>query len=164
MRKLTILPEMIAIGCLITVASWWFMQVSLLPGTNAVAIHEISLRAMRVILLLQLLSISLFAPLWLGRSSGHSVAHSTTTILAALFPAWPLLAILWLATGIPATALAETEAVVLGAGLVIALLARAIQHLAQNPEINRLLQTSLGLAAAATTWLFRTEWLQWIAV
>ena len=164
MRKLTILPAMIAIGCLITVASWWFMQISLLPGTNAAAIHEISLWATRVILLLQMLSISLFAPLWLGMSSEHSVAHSTTTILSALFPAWPMLAILWLATGMPATALVKTEAVVLGAGLVIALLARAIQHLTQNTEVNRLLQTSLGLAAATTTWLFRTECLQWIAV
>lgn len=164
MRKLTALPTLIAIGCFITVTSWWFMQLSLSPGTNAVAIHEISLRAMRVILLLQLLSISLFAPLWLGMSSGHAATHSATTILSALFPAWPLLAILWLATGIPVTALAKTEAVVFGAGLLIALLARAIQYLVENTEINRLLQTSLGLAAATTTWLFRTEWLQWIAL
>jgi len=163
-RKLTALPALIAIGCVITVAGWWLMQVSLVAGTNATAIHAISLRAMRVIFLLQMLSTSLFAPLWLGRPSGQAATHSFTSVLSALFPAWPLLALLWLATGISATAMAGTETMVLGAALVVALLARGIQHLVLDTEINRLLQTSLGIAAATATWLFRGEWLQWIAV
>jgi len=161
-RKLTALPAFIAIGCLVAVAAWWFMQWSLLPATNAAAIHDISLQAMRLILLLQMISINLFAPLWANRPYASVTENSTTSIFAALFPAWPLLAILWLATGVSAAALAATEALVLGAGWVVTLLGRTIRQLTPQAEISRLMLASLGLVAAATAWLFRVEWLQWI--
>ncbi|NOX68273.1 MAG: hypothetical protein GXP15_03730 [Gammaproteobacteria bacterium] len=162
MRKLTVLPALIAIGCLVAVAVWWFTQWSLLPATDAAAAQDISQRAMRLTLLLQLMSISLLAPLWANRPSESLAGHLTTSIFPALFPAWPLLTIFWMATGVSAVALTATEASILAAGWVVILLARAIRQLVPRAEINRLMQASLGLVATATVWLFRVEWLQWI--
>jgi hypothetical protein len=158
------LPVLMAIGCVITVASWWFMQLSLLTDINAAAVGDVSLRAMRALLLLQLVSISLFAALWLSKSEAFAAAQSATILLSAILPAWPLLAMLSLATGLSAVALAKTEMLVLGAGVLVTLFARAIQSVSVSAEAKRLLQSSLGLVAAAITWSFRAHWLQWITI
>ena len=169
MRNLTTIPALLAIACLITVSTWWLLQLSALPRMNAAAINDISLQAARTLLLLQLMSISLFAPLWPtaalgGAKQPDASAHIVMPVLAAILPAWPLLALLWLASGIAATAVVKIEVLVLGVGLAVTLLARAIHRLDLNTEAERLLQTSLGIAAAAASWLFRAEWLQWITV
>ncbi len=164
MRRVNPLPALMAIACLIAVASWWFMQLSLLTSTNAAAVGDISLLATRALLLLQLLSISLFAALWLDKNDAFAAARSAATILSAILPAWPLLAMLCLATGLSAVALIKTELLILGVGLLVTLFAHAIRNGSLGAETSRLLRSSLGLVAAAITWTFRDEWLQWITI
>jgi hypothetical protein len=168
-RNITTIPGLVAIGCLIAVSSWWLVQLSTLPQLSGVSISQFGLQAARIVLLLQLLSVSLFAPFWLEASSASTSLHYfspriATPVLFAIFPAWPFLAILWLVTGKSVTVFLTAELSILCTGLILGLLARLIRRENMSEELVRLLQTTLGISAATLAWLLRDGWLAWIGL
>ncbi len=133
------------------------------------ATADVSVLAIQAILLLQLLSISLFSPYWVTEShekSPHRVSFVKTgvSIFSSILPAWPFLAMLSLASGIPASKFGKAEALVLATGLTIALIARSFQNMNVSAEVTRLSQSFLGLAAASLIWAFRIDWFEWIVL
>ncbi len=169
MWNIAVTPSLVAVGCLIPVSGWWIIQLSghlekFSPATGAV-----SMQAIQAILLLQLLSVSLFSPHWVTEShqkSPHRVSFGQTgvSIISSILPAWPFLAMLSLASGIPASKFGKAEALVLATGLTIALIARSFQNLNVSAEVTRLSQSFLGLVAASLIWVFRIDWFEWIVL
>ena len=169
MWKIAATPAVIAIGCLIPVSSWWFIQVYGLLGTVSSAISIVSLQALQIMLLVQFLSVSLFSPHWAVESYEQSpqriaFVRAGASIVSSVLPAWPLLAMLSLASAVSASEIANAEAMVLVTGLSVALVARAFQGLRLGAEITRLSQSFLGLVAATLVWVFRLDWFHWIGL
>ena len=169
MWKLAATPSVIAIGCLLPVSSWWFMQLSSLLGTNSPAIGNISLQALQALLLVQLVVVSLFSPQWAVESNEQSTqrfafVRVAASVISSVLPAWPLLAMLSLATAVSATELATAEAMVLTTGFSVAFIAHVFQGLGLGAEVTRLSQIFLGLVAATVVWVFRLDWFHWIGL
>ena len=167
--KIAATPGLVAIGCMIPVSGWWIIQLSGHLEKHSPAIGNVSLQAILAILLLQFLSVSLFSPYWAAESheqSPHRFAFVQTgvSVISSVLPAWPLLAMLSLASGVSASIFGKAEAVVLATGITIALIARSFQELNFRPEITRLSQSFLGLVAATLVWVFRFDWFHWIGL
>ena len=162
-------PGLVAIGCLIPVSSWWIIQLSGHLEKLSPATGNVSLQAIQAILILQLLSVSLFSPHWAVEShqqSPHRFAFVQTgvAVISSVLPAWPLLAMLSLASGVSASKFGKAEAVVLATGVTIAMVARSFQELNFGAELTRLSQSFLGLVAATLVWVFRFDWFRWIGL
>ncbi len=169
MWKIAATPAVISIGCLIPVSSWWFIQLSGLLGTVSPAIGNISLLALQALLLVQFLVVSLFSPQWAVESNEQSSQRFAFirvggSVISSILPAWPLLAMLSLATAVSATELATAEAMVLTAGISVAFIAHLFQYLGLGAEVTRLSQIFLGLTAATLVWVFRLDWFHWIGL
>jgi len=162
--KIAVTPGLVAVGCLIPVSSWWFMQIDGLP---AAGIDNASLQAVQAILLLQFLSVCLFSPQWAANSQSaqrFAFVEAGASVAAFVVPAWPLLAMLALASEVSAGEFAVAEAAVLITGILIASISQGIEHLALGKETTRLSQILLGLVAATLVWVFRPEWFHWIGL
>jgi len=169
MRNLTATPGLIAIACLLPVSSWWFMQMLVLPASTGTGASSASMQALRALVLLQFLSVSLFGPqvtTKLQHESGRRIAllELGTPTAAFVLPAWPLLAMLLLASGLSAGEFAAAEAGVAVVGLAVMLLARGLRYFRLSAETKRMAQVFLGLVAACSVWLFRQELLRWIGL
>ena len=167
--KIAATPGLIAIGCMIPVSVWWFMQLSGHLEKHSPAIGNVSLQAIQAILILQLLSVSLFSPHWAAASHAQSLRRfafvpTGIAVISSVLPAWPLLAMLSLASGVSAIKFGKAEAVVLASGITIALIARSFQELNLGAEATRLSQSLLGLVAATLVWVFRFDWFHWIGL
>ena len=169
MWKIAVTPSLVGVGCLVPVSGWWIIQLSGHLEKVSPATGDVSMLAIQAILLLQLLSISLFSPHWVADSHEKSplrVSFMQTgiSVISSILPAWPLLAMLSLASGMPVSKFGKAEALVLTTGLTIALIARSFQHLNVSAEVTRLSQSFLGLVAASLVWAFRVDWFQWIVL
>lgn len=169
MRHLTFLPALIAVGCLVPVSFWWFTQMFVLAGNVGTATHSQSVQAVQVILLLQFLSISLFAPQFVTdakRESTQQIKLQELSLALAAFvlPAWPFLAMLQLASGRPPGHFAQAEVAVLAVGLAVTVVAHGLRRCNFGSEISRLSQNFLGLGAASLVWVYRQEIFMWVGL
>jgi hypothetical protein len=160
MRKVSATPAVLTITYLVPVSVWWFAQMSILLHASEPLLVPFSLNVLQTLSIVQVLSLCLFVPHWIQPQLG--MTYGATTIATSLLPAWPLFAILGLATGVPATALIATQAVAAGIGLAVAGIASFVQRLPVTAEVLRLSKACLGLTAATLAWLLRSQWLQWI--
>ena len=160
MRNVSATPAVLTIAYLVPVSIWWFAQTSLLLQASNPVFVPFSINVLQTLSVVQILCLCLFVPHWVRPQLG--MTHDATTIATSLLPAWPLVAMLGLATGIPATALIATQAVAASIGLAVAGIAMVVQRLRMSAEVLRLSQACLGLAAATLAWLLRSEWLQWL--
>jgi hypothetical protein len=160
MRNVRATPAVLTLTYLVPVSVWWFAQMSILLQASEPLLVPFSLNVLRTLSIVQVLSLCLFVPHWIQPQLG--MTYGATAIATSLLPAWPLFAMLGLATGIPATALIATQAVAAGVGLAVAGIAMVVQRLRMSAEVLRLSQACLGLAAATLAWLLRSEWLQWL--
>jgi hypothetical protein len=162
---MTMTPGLLAIGCLVPVSSWWFMQTGGLSASGA-AINAASLQAIKALLLLQFLSICLFSPQWIADSENRPAQRFTmvevsASLAAFALPAWPLLAMLALASEVSAAGFAVAQVAVLVTGILLASISRGIDVLVNGEEIARLSRLLLGIIAASLVWVFRLELYQW---
>lgn len=165
MYRLGVTPGLIAIGCLLAVSGWWLLQFGLRLDQFSPALAAVSFEAMKALLLLQLLSVSLFSPHWsvaIGEQPSHrrALLQSTAAVASSLVPAWPLFAMLSLASGVSMSSIGLCEAALLAMGIVFAQIGRAFHYLELDAEIMRLSQTLFGVFAAALAWLYGNDWLQ----
>lgn len=161
MRNVSATPAVLTIAYLVPVSVWWFAQMSILLQASNPVLVPFSIQVLQTLSIVQVLCLCLFVPHWVQPRLG--MTHSATTIATSLLPAWPLFAILGLATGIPATALIATQVVAACVGLAVAGITTLVQRSSVSAEVLRLSQAGLGLAAATLAWLLRSEWLQWLA-
>lgn len=151
---------MLTITWLVPLSAWWFGQLFVLSPVTSPAVAHLSLQAVQTVLVAQVLCICLFAPHWIEPDS--SIANNGSTVAASLLPAWPLIAVLWLASGVSVAALAGTQLLAGGIGLALILIATGVRRSAARGEMLRMLQTSLGVTAASIAWLLHETWLQWL--
>ena len=168
MWKVAATPGLIAIGCMLPVSIWWFIQASMLLATHSPAVSDVSLQAIHAMLLVQFLSVSLFSPHWQGESNEQSpqitFARMGTSVMSFVLPSLPLLAMLSLASGVTTGKIARAESSILVTGLCIAVIARVVPRLSLGAEFSRQLQYFLGLVAAMLVWVFRHDWFHWIGL
>jgi hypothetical protein len=148
-------PALLTLTYLIPVSTWWFTQLSVQPSSSGL----FSLRVLETLLITQLLCLSLFLPQWI--ESKDEIRQHATSIAASLLPCWPLIALLWLATGVSVLALVVWQVVAVVIGLAVALVALALQRFRVDDEPLRLMQSSLGLVAATFVFVTSADWLQW---
>lgn len=160
MRTVSATPAVLTMTYLVPVSVWWFVQMSLLLQASNPVFVPFSIHVLQTLSIVQVLYLCLFAPHWVQPQPG--MTNSAVAVATALLPAWPLFAILGLATGVPVTALIATQAVAAVAGLAVARIATFVRRLRLSAELLRLSQACLGLAAATLAWSLRSEWLQWL--
>lgn len=159
MRNVNSASTVIAIAYSLPVSAWWMLQ---LPGVAATATGDAlhaSVVALQMTLVLQLLAVCLFAQQWAKLES-----DSLPTILLALMPAWPLLAMLGFSTGAPLFGLLLFQAGVFAVGVMILASSRAITRLFRNRTGAEPLCFGVGIVAAAFVWSFRANIFAWIGV
>lgn len=166
MRSLAAAPGLVAMGYLIPVSGWWFTQLPGLLEKHSPSVAGISLQALQATLILQLIVVTLFSPLWSASRNEqpawrNAIVTPGLSVALSILPAWPLLAMLCLASVAPFSKLAQVQVAVLAAGLAVALLARGFRNFEFGVEATRLLQAFLGLVAATLAWIFRHAWWQW---
>ena len=152
-------PAFLTITWLIPLSIWWLTQLFVLSTAAATVVGPMSLQALHTLLLVQLLSVCLFAPHWAHPKS--LIVRNGSEIAASILPSWPLIAMLWLATGVSAAALGSTQLLVAIVGLALLAIAHHVRRVAGRHEVARILNTSLGLIAATLAWLYSDKWLQW---
>ena len=150
-------PALLTITYLIPLSIWWLTQLFVFSPAPATAVTSLSLQALRTLLLVQLLTICLFAPHW----AKSRVVRNGSEIAASILPSWPLIAMLWIATGVSAAGLGSSQLLVAIVGLALLAIAHHVHRVAGRHEVARILNTSLGLIAAMLAWLFSDTWLQW---
>lgn len=165
---MTTAPGLVAIGCMIPVSGWWLLQMTTTINGGGTLNSYSSIQAVQTLVLLQVLTVTLFAPIWATTMEDRSpakivAARIATPVFSAVLPAWPLLAMLWLASGIPVAAFAILEAGVLAAGVALGFIAVAIRRPQMNPEMTRLVPVCLGLTSATIAWVLRSNILGWLA-
>ena len=165
MRALKLTPALVGLMCALPISVWWFTQLTLVAPLPGPALAPLSREVQTVLVSVQLLVLCLFAPLWVlndarlcnGRSGALLAA---ATIASILLPAWPLIVMLGLASGVSFSALLATQIVIALAGLVIVAIASVARAVFDSTESLRLILTGLGVAAAFAAWSLRASWLQ----
>jgi len=140
--------------CLLAAATgvWWLSSLALLPGLPTDATVAISARAAAVCITGQWMMIALLTPHWIARTGA---GEALPMLAFACLPLWPLLVMLWAASGIPALTLAATQ---LGATVVFAaaLIGRmALTRLPVAEETAQQLAITAGASFAGIIWVTR---------
>ena len=154
-------PAFLSIAYLMPISVWWFVQISMVSQMPDPLWAPFGVRVLQTLIVVQLLCLSLFVPHWVKPK--FDARKNAPSIVGSLLPAWPLLTILCLATGVSAAALVATQVATAGVGLLVAGAATLVYRLRLPHETLRLSQASLGLASAMLAWSLRAEWLNWIA-
>jgi hypothetical protein len=139
------------------VATWWLGEVALArSGGSSTAL---STNALQAFLIVQLFSLVIFGP-WLGATSGRRSAR--IALLCALALPWPLVALIWSATPLPARTLVKVEAALAALALVLPWAGAAWRTRARSPEVATLISLA-SVIAACVLWSMRDAWLEWLS-
>lgn len=160
MPKLNAGPPLLTLIGIIPFSTWWIAQMLLLEHTAGPAIGEFSLAVLRTVVMAQVLGLCLFVPGWLAEAptTTTSVAlGSVSIVLPAVVPAWPLIAVLGLASGAGAGQLVLAQLAVITAGTLAVFASGLLRRLpdAGQPLAGR----CLGLTLAAVAWYTGDAWL-----
>ncbi len=162
MRTLSAMPAWVSLLYVIPVSLWWYVQFAMLPAPMSPPLAGISLQVLQTLFMAQALCLCLFIPM-LDRGQGPLPQLALNGIAMSLLPAWPLLAMFGLASGVSVVALAATEAAVATIGAIVLGIAILMRRSKLGAEGLRLALASLSAVAAALTWFWRTELLQGLA-
>ena len=147
MRRLSAIPAVVTLVWLLPAGAAWFAELSMMSPLPGPELGPASLDTLRLVLLAQLLALCLFAPQW-----------QANAVAASLLPAWPLVALLGYATGIPAPTLVGTQIGIAATGLLITALTAPLRR-PGGGETAQLLRAAAGTVAAGIAWLVRDSWL-----
>jgi len=160
-------PALLAILLSIPVSIWWFASLSLVTPLPGPSLIPLSHQVLTTTIGLQAACVALFAPLWVTGSHNVTEQRSDTIgsvvdIISFLFPAFPLLVMLGLATGVAIISIAMSQLVVLALGTAVAFVARIAGARVADPETQRILITGIGVIGAACFWTAHAIGLQWV--
>lgn len=167
MQPLSATPILFTLIYSSLISVWWFAQLSMLSPLPGPALAPVSSQVLQALVAVQILGLCLFVPMWILHDSKQAGPRSSRLrypliIASSLLPAWPLIAMLGLATGVSFTSLAITQALAIGIGLAVAIVATLGQNLVATVELQRLINTGIGALAAACAWLLRDSFLHWL--
>lgn len=167
MQRLSAGPGLIGVICVFPVLVWWFPQIMLTQSNGGLDITADSQRAMEVLLLLQLLSIALFAPRWMDELSDEvstmiGTARMALGVCVMIAPAWPALTVFWLATEVSPAALLLAELLALSAGVVIGLLSRSFRRVSASIQTLQQVRILFGVILAGILWFWHEGYLAWL--
>ncbi|WP_405234309.1 hypothetical protein [Lentisalinibacter salinarum] len=160
MQRLTAAPG-IAVFLLVAATSvWWLSSLALVPPSLPGASVAISATAATACITGQWILIAVLTPFWTPRDTPMSEA--LPILAAASLPLWPLLAMLWAATGIDTLTLAATQAGAAALFGVVLLGRELISRLPVGEETAQPLAVALGASVAAGIWLARSPISNWV--
>jgi len=127
-----------------------------------------SLEVLQVVIIVQITSLCLCGPFWSRRNPRPANLRTTTSnnatvVVSALLPAWPLVALLGLASGVSLMSLATIEGFAAAVGVVVINTASFAEKTAVTAEARQLIRSSIGATAAFCVWLLRNSWLSWVS-
>jgi hypothetical protein len=133
---------------MIPLGVWWFGHLSTMSQPPSPALGTFSTGVLQALVIAQMLSVCLFAAHW-----------HPSSIAAHLLPAWPLLAMLGLAAGIPIVGLLASQLAVAAGGSAVFGIAALLRRFRMPAETMRLARTSLGVLCACLAWMSHGAWL-----
>lgn len=140
----------IAAGMIATlpVALWWLggTRLALAQGADTA---QLSAVALQVLWLLRTLGLTLLAPR-VGAFCGWRPGAAAG--LAALAPAWPLAALAWSASSVPASTLLRAEGLLVGAAIALPLAGAGLRRALPRPAHADAGSTLIAIALAAALW------------
>lgn len=140
----------IAAGMIATlpVALWWLggTRLALAQGADTA---QLSAVALQVLWLLRTLGLALLAPR-VGAFCGWRPGAAAG--LAALAPAWPLAALAWSASSVPASTLLRAEGLLVGAAIALPLAGAGLRRALPRPAHADAGSTLIAIALAAALW------------
>ncbi len=148
MRSVSATPAYLAIAWMIPLGIWWFGSLSTMSQAPSPALGSFSAEVVQALVIVQMLSVCLFAAQW-----------HPSSIAAHLLPAWPLLAMLGLAAGMPTVGLLASQLAVAASGAAVFGIAAVLRRFHMPAETMRLALTSLGVVCAGLAWMSRAAWL-----
>lgn len=159
MRGLNPAPGLAAAILAAAVGTWWLASLALLPVDDGGRTLATSATATSSLILGQWLMIALLTPLW---TAERGAGDKLFALASACLPLWPLLAVLWAASGVPATGLAASQ--LIAAALFGCLVAGAglLERVPVGQPAARLLTSAAGAGLAATVWTLRSALGGWI--
>lgn len=165
MPRLNATPGMLGSLVVLAVSAWWLASVALQDGRAFAGVPLLSARAAFWLILVQWLLLGLFAVRWFGGTAGTSasIGICAATALAVIAPAWPLLVLLWLTSGLSAFALLVSQLLATGFGSAIVMVGGILGRSSVDTTISDALGSAAGLTMAAIIWSSRAglqEWLQ----
>ncbi len=167
MQRLSAVPGFIAVLCIFPVCSWWLLQVLVVLESGGPGIGAASLLAIEALLLLQLLSIGLFSAQWaqpcgVESQRANAVVRFAARLCTTIIPAWPALAVLWLASETSATELVLAEILALGAGLTVGLISYGLRLSGFSAQTMQQSRVFIGVAAVCAIWLGHNAYFSWL--
>lgn len=160
MQRLSAAPGIAAILLVAATSVWWLASLALVPPGQPGATAAISSTAATACITGQWILIALLTPLWIPR--GAPLNETLPILAAASLPLWPLLAMLWAATGIATLTLAATQAAAAALFGVVLLGRELIARLPVGEETTQPLAVALGASVAAGIWLARSPISDWV--
>jgi hypothetical protein len=88
----------------------------------------------------------------------HGWRGGAAAALGLTAPAWPVVALAWLASATPLTSVLLAELALLAAGASAALVGLALQRALRHAERAEVVATGLGIVLAACIWAARGAW------
>lgn len=160
MQRLNAAPGIAALLLVAATSVWWLASLALVPPSQPGATAAISSTAAAACITGQWILIALLTPLWVPR--GAPLNETLPVLAAASLPLWPLLAMLWAATGIATLPLAATQAGAAAVFGVVLLGRELIARLPIGEESTRPLAVAFGASVAAGIWLARSPISDWV--
>lgn len=130
------------------VALWWLggTRLALAQGADTARVSAV---ALQLLWLLRALGLPLLA-LRVGALSGWGPGAAAG--MAALAPAWPLAALMWSASSVPAASLLIAEGLLVGAALVLPLAGAGLHRVLQRTSMADAAATAAAVALATAVW------------
>ena len=168
MQPLSATPILLTLIYSLPISVWWFAQLSMLSPLPGPALAPVSSPVLQTLVVVQILCLCLFVPMWILHDSAQAGPRSpklrySLIIASSVLPAWPLIVMLGLATGVSFASLATTQVLAVTIGFIVATVATLGRKLVATVELQRLINTSVGAIAAACAWLLRDSYLHWLA-
>ena len=139
--------------------TWWLASMSLQASSGFSGAPVISAQAAFALVLGQWIFVSLFA-------SHNGSQGSSATIIASLsfvVPLWPLFALLWLTSELSIETLVQTQLIACTLAAVLTMVGSRVEQTNIDHEYQLLLQSAVGITAAALIWTGRGQIFIWVA-
>jgi len=160
LQRLSAAPGVAAFLLAAATSVWWLASLALVSPSEPGATAAISSTAAAACVTGHWILIALLTPLWTPR--GTPLVEALPLLAAASLPLWPLLAMLWAATGISILPLAATQAGAAALFGVVLLGRELIARLPIGEETTQPLAVAFGASVAAGIWLARSPISDWV--
>ena len=138
--------------------TWWLANTSLQASIGYANVPAVATQAAFVLVLGQALLTGLLAV----HNAPDKWPAAALDALSFVVPVWPLLALMWLTSGLSMFAIAVSQLAAFVLAITAGSAGRRISRLAISVEARAMLRGATGTAIAAAVWIGRGELHAWI--